>query len=175
MSLQALWRWLYSSLPDGSTVSTNKLPTNGCSSKERGWSTVRFLKVINRLKRLLPILVLPTNRTLTAFVKLITKRLPEKFARKNCRFKKSAYLCAPNAELFYFAEIAQLVEHNLAKVRVASSSLVFRSMSQDITSSFMLHAFLSSPDKRAFFYINKSHKIRFRIVIVLAVLWILDW
>ena len=28
---------------------------------------------------------------------------------------------------FIFAEIAQLVEHNLAKVRVASSSLVFRS------------------------------------------------
>ena len=28
------------------------------------------------------------------------------------------------------AEIAQLVEHNLAKVRVASSSLVFRSKSQ---------------------------------------------
>ena len=27
-----------------------------------------------------------------------------------------------------FAEIAQLVEHNLAKVRVASSSLVFRSL-----------------------------------------------
>ena len=27
------------------------------------------------------------------------------------------------------AEIAQLVEHNLAKVRVASSSLVFRSLS----------------------------------------------
>ncbi len=26
------------------------------------------------------------------------------------------------------AEIAQLVEHNLAKVRVASSSLVFRSL-----------------------------------------------
>ncbi len=26
-----------------------------------------------------------------------------------------------------YAEIAQLVEHNLAKVRVASSSLVFRS------------------------------------------------
>ena len=29
--------------------------------------------------------------------------------------------------LHHFAEIAQLVEHNLAKVRVASSSLVFRS------------------------------------------------
>ncbi len=28
----------------------------------------------------------------------------------------------------YFAEIAQLVEHNLAKVGVASSSLVFRSI-----------------------------------------------
>ena len=28
---------------------------------------------------------------------------------------------------FHFAEIAQLVEHNLAKVGVASSSLVFRS------------------------------------------------
>ena len=28
-----------------------------------------------------------------------------------------------------YAEIAQLVEHNLAKVRVASSSLVFRSCS----------------------------------------------
>ena len=29
------------------------------------------------------------------------------------------------------AEIAQLVEHNLAKVRVASSSLVFRSKTQN--------------------------------------------
>ena len=29
--------------------------------------------------------------------------------------------------IFIIAEIAQLVEHNLAKVRVASSSLVFRS------------------------------------------------
>ena len=33
-----------------------------------------------------------------------------------------AYLCNPNAE------IAQLVEHDLAKVGVASSSLVFRSI-----------------------------------------------
>ena len=30
---------------------------------------------------------------------------------------------------YLFAEIAQLVEHNLAKVGVASSSLVFRSLS----------------------------------------------
>ena len=31
------------------------------------------------------------------------------------------------------AEIAQLVEHNLAKVRVASSSLVFRSKKEDVS------------------------------------------
>ena len=37
------------------------------------------------------------------------------------RYCKSFYICTRNAE------IAQLVEHNLAKVRVASSSLVFRS------------------------------------------------
>ena len=41
------------------------------------------------------------------------------------------------------AEIAQLVEHNLAKVRVASSSLVFRSFlcfvkETEIPASFML-------------------------------------
>ncbi len=33
-----------------------------------------------------------------------------------------------------FAEIAQLVEHNLAKVRVASSSLVFRSKKKEAES-----------------------------------------
>ena len=38
------------------------------------------------------------------------------------------------------AEIAQLVEHNLAKVRVASSSLVFR----------------SNPDKQSGFIIKKE-------------------
>ena len=34
-----------------------------------------------------------------------------------------------------YAEIAQLVEHNLAKVRVASSSLVFRSKNNNRSSS----------------------------------------
>ncbi len=38
------------------------------------------------------------------------------------RLKKLLYLQSQ-----IYAEIAQLVEHNLAKVRVASSSLVFRS------------------------------------------------
>ena len=37
----------------------------------------------------------------------------------------------------YIAEIAQLVEHNLAKVGVASSSLVFRSKEVEMTSFFV--------------------------------------
>ena len=42
------------------------------------------------------------------------------------------YICTRNQEIWLhssktIAEIAQLVEHNLAKVGVASSSLVFRS------------------------------------------------
>ena len=42
-----------------------------------------------------------------------------------CGFKsRFEYTCLSNT---LFAEVAQLVEHNLAKVRVASSSLVFRS------------------------------------------------
>ena len=50
------------------------------------------------------------------------------------------YLCTRNQENrlhfrsgIYNAEIAQLVEHNLAKVGVASSSLVFRSEKQAVT------------------------------------------
>ena len=43
-----------------------------------------------------------------------------------CQFKKKHYLCTRKTERP--AEIAQLVEHNLAKVGVASSSLVFRSL-----------------------------------------------
>ena len=39
-------------------------------------------------------------------------------------FTENPYLCNRKRKN---AEIAQLVEHNLAKVRVASSSLVFRS------------------------------------------------
>ena len=38
----------------------------------------------------------------------------------------SVYICGPQ-KFFYQAGVAQLVEHNLAKVRVASSSLVSRS------------------------------------------------
>ena len=41
-------------------------------------------------------------------------------------FTKPLYLCNPKV-LKQYAEVAQLVEHHLAKVRVAGSSLVFRS------------------------------------------------
>ena len=61
------------------------------------------------------------------------------------------------------AEIAQLVEHNLAKVRVASSSLVFRSKTQNqghLRMTFVLEKHLpdevsiicSRPLKRRLFY-----------------------
>ena len=52
--------------------------------------------------------------------------LHEKFAR----VENSAYICNPKGQVN--AEIAQLVEHNLAKVGVASSSLVFRSKDKRI-------------------------------------------
>ena len=62
--------------------------------------------------------------------------------------KKSYYLCTRKTDKGgavqkHNAEIAQLVEHNLAKVGVASSSLVFRSKKQrkpltDICEGFLL-------------------------------------
>ena len=47
------------------------------------------------------------------------------------------YICTRNQEIWLqrsklIAEIAQLVEHNLAKVGVASSSLVFRSKNESL-------------------------------------------
>ena len=45
-----------------------------------------------------------------------------------CNSKKTPYLCNPNREVRgHIAEIAQLVERNLAKVEVAGPSPVFRS------------------------------------------------
>ena len=55
------------------------------------------------------------------------------------------------------AEIAQLVEHNLAKVRVASSSLVFRSKKEDVsvdTSSFSFISFVILSVSEGFVYTN---------------------
>ena len=47
--------------------------------------------------------------------------------KKIWKFDKNPYLCDRKQRSSVAAEIAQLVEHNLAKVGVASSSLVFRS------------------------------------------------
>ena len=46
-------------------------------------------------------------------------------------FQNLRYLCTPQVNEGY-AEVAQLVEHNLAKVGVAGSSLVFRSKEKDL-------------------------------------------
>ena len=48
-------------------------------------------------------------------------------------FTENPYLCNRKRKP---AEIAQLVEHNLAKVRVASSSLVFRSFYEMIAITY---------------------------------------
>ena len=54
-------------------------------------------------------------------------QLINKKKKKVCRYKKKLYLCTRKRGIKHYAEIAQLVEHDLAKVGVASSSLVFRS------------------------------------------------
>ena len=54
----------------------------------------------------------------------------KKSSKKFGSFKKVRTFAIPNEKYGSYAEIAQLVEHNLAKVGVASSSLVFRSKSQ---------------------------------------------
>ena len=52
---------------------------------------------------------------------------------KTCFVNLSRYLCTPEGgkQFFKDAEVAQLVEHDLAKVGVASPSLVFRSIYPD--------------------------------------------
>ena len=60
---------------------------------------------------------------------ILSKNFFDFFAEKFARIEISIYICTPKGE--GNAEIAQLVEHNLAKVGVASSSLVFRSRKKD--------------------------------------------
>ena len=57
----------------------------------------------------------------------------EKKMQNVCRITENPYLCNRKRKN---AEIAQLVEHNLAKVRVASSSLVFRSFYEMIAITY---------------------------------------
>ena len=51
---------------------------------------------------------------------------PHFYYNHPCQFKIYSYICTRFQKLL--AEIAQLVEHDLAKVGVAGSSPVFRSM-----------------------------------------------
>ena len=81
-----------------------------------------------------------TKITEIAWIKARFVKKPDKIAlfckknaRKVCQFQKKHYLCIRNRERCSSqedeqAEIAQLVEHNLAKVGVAGPSPVFRSL-----------------------------------------------
>ena len=64
------------------------------------------------------------------------------FAKKFAGLKNLRTFAIPNGENVEFskknAEIAQLVEHNLAKVGVASSSLVFRSKRGHLRMTFIM-------------------------------------
>ena len=66
----------------------------------------------------------------------------QKSCKKIWYFKKTPYLCNPERNVRRNAEIAQLVERNLAKVEVAGPSPVFRSKPQHIAEVF-LYALLS--------------------------------
>ena len=62
----------------------------------------------------------------------------QKSCKKIWYFKKTPYLCNPERNVRRNAEIAQLVERNLAKVEVAGPSPVFRSKPQHIAEVFFV-------------------------------------
>ena len=72
-------------------------------------------------------------------------------APEEIRFLTLASGCKTEQRFTQNAEIAQLVEHNLAKVRVASSSLVFRSRICESPGGGMVDALVSgaSVERRA--------------------------
>ena len=88
-----------------------------------------FSKPSSRLQRL-PLEDFPNRQRSSGST---TSLIPRYLAQNLVRRIYLHYLCSSNTESTSIsgglspAEIAQLVEHNLAKVRVASSSLVFRS------------------------------------------------
>ena len=93
------------------------------------FSAEEFSKPSSRLQRL-PLESFPNRwRSSGSTTSLIPRYLAQNLVRRIYLH----YLCSSNTESTSIsgglspAEIAQLVEHNLAKVRVASSSLVFRS------------------------------------------------
>ena len=64
-----------------------------------------------------------------------------------CRNKNFIYLCTRKRKQCNNAEVAQLVEHNLAKVRVAGSSPVFRSLPKGL---------VILRNSGAFYFMNQS-------------------
>ena len=62
----------------------------------------------------------------------------KKSSKKFGSLKKLRTFAIPNEKYGSSAEIAQLVEHNLAKVGVASSSLVFRSRTGHLRMTFIM-------------------------------------
>ena len=87
----------------------------------------------------------------------------KKVQKKFGSFKKVRTFAIPNEKYGSYAEIAQLVEHNLAKVGVASSSLVFRSkkVSRNADLNFetpdVVQLYAGRPLLRsAFFFIYRS-------------------
>ena len=87
----------------------------------------------------------------------------KKSSKKFGSFKKVRTFAIPNEKYGSYAEIAQLVEHNLAKVGVASSSLVFRSkkVSRNADLNFakpdVVQLYAGRPLLRsAFFFIYRS-------------------
>ena len=67
---------------------------------------------------------------------LVFSRYLINFLKIIWKFEISSYLCNPKTEKP--AEVAQLVEHNLAKVGVASSSLVFCSRTGHLRMTFVM-------------------------------------
>ena len=68
----------------------------------------------------------------------------------------SLHIRKSNSFKNFFAEIAQLVEHNLAKVGVASSSLVFRSQAERQLKRFLRLPFLFFILHSSFFRISRN-------------------
>ena len=80
------------------------------------------------------------------------------FSKKFGSLKNIRTFAIPNGKN---AEIAQLVEHNLAKVGVASSSLVFRSKTSHLRMTFVM----KSPDEVQLYMQSFSYRDGFFLYI----------
>ena len=86
------------------------------------------------------------------------------FAEKFGSLKFMRTFAIPNEKNGSNAEIAQLVEHNLAKVGVASSSLVFRSKTSHLRMTFVM----KSPDEVQLYMQSFSYRDGFFLYMPMA-------